>query len=823
MNPQIELARKVIETTNSHLFLTGKAGTGKTTFLRRLRSNLPKRMAVLAPTGIAAINAEGMTIHSFFQLSFAPYVPGQSNELFLNKMTKQKKKLIQSLDLLVIDEISMVRADLLDEVDESLRRIRHNSTPFGGIQLLLIGDLQQLSPVVKEDEWRLISQYYDTPYFFSSRALKSTDYITIELEKVYRQSDTYFLSLLAAVRSGQRDASLLNALNQRYIPHFVPEESDGYIRLVTHNRQAQEVNEAELEKLPGKAYTYHAEIVNKFPELSYPTDETLTLKEGAQVMFVKNDTNHQYVNGTIGHIVSIDKRGFQVETNEEEPKLIHVEKETWENTRYAIDEKTKEITQVVEGKFIQYPVKLAWAITIHKSQGLTFDRVMIDAALSFAHGQTYVALSRCRTLEGIVLSSPIPPQAIISDPHIEIFNKDMPSHGVDEQKLGRLQQAYSLHLLTELFTFEKERIAFAEIMRVFEEFLSRIYPETTQRIANHLRAFDLEVMGVASRFNRQYDTLVKQSQNGLADETLQERVRKGAGYFLTKLTALRELARTVALEVDNKETKKRLSEGQKLLLDALSVHISLLEWAEKEGFESNTYQDLRAKALLEVADTKKRSDKNGKKRSADSSDEQEKYEVPTEVSNPQLYYRLQTWRKQKADSLNYPAFRILHNRVLMALANYMPTNKKTMLKMPYMGKATFEAYGEDIIELIKQYQTDVEQGNIEKGETITNVERTGESTFETSLRLFREGLSPQAIAEKRDLAVSTIYAHLAKYVESGEIDLFKLVSPEKFERIKNYFATHTVPSDARLSELRLEIGEDITFSDLKISMNRLNR
>ena len=285
-NPELTLARQFVESTGTHLFLTGKAGTGKTTFLRWLKENSPKRMVVLAPTGIAAINAGGITLHSFFQLPFAPYVPeaafvADGQVAYRFRFSREKINIIRSIDLLVIDEISMVRADLLDAVDEVLRRYRDRSKPFGGVQLLMIGDLQQLAPVVKDEDWQLLKPYYDTPYFFSSRALRQTTYCTIELQKVYRQSDGDFLELLNRIRENRCDKAVLDALNRRYIPDFHPRKEDGYIRLVTHNYQAQRINEHELEQLPGRVYTYRATIDGKFPEYSYPTDELLELKKNS--------------------------------------------------------------------------------------------------------------------------------------------------------------------------------------------------------------------------------------------------------------------------------------------------------------------------------------------------------------------------------------------------------------------------------------------------------------------------------------------------------------------------------------------------------------
>ena len=452
-NPELELAWKFIENTGTNLFLTGKAGTGKTTFLRLLKARSPKRMVVLAPTGIAAINAGGVTIHSFFQLPFAPYVPDTSfsadgSASYRFRFGKEKINIMRSMDLLVIDEISMVRADLLDAVDHILRRYRDRFKPFGGVQLLMIGDLQQLAPVVKDDEWKLLKNYYDTPYFFSSQALKESQFCSIELMTVYRQNDTTFLDMLNRIRENRCDAALLESLNRRYLPDFSPNE-DGYIQLVTHNYQAQRINNYELEKLPGRTYVFQASIEGKFPEYSYPTEQALELKQGAQVMFVKNDSsgNHRYFNGMIGEVTDISANHIEVRSKEgDEPFALQPEE--WANAKYVLDEETKEIKEEVEGVFKQYPLKLAWAITVHKSQGLTFDKAIIDVSGSFAHGQAYVALSRCRTLEGLVLSAPIPARAIISDQAVDAFTRQARESAPDERRFESLKHSYCLELVS---------------------------------------------------------------------------------------------------------------------------------------------------------------------------------------------------------------------------------------------------------------------------------------------------------------------------------------------------------------------------------------
>lgn len=393
--------------------MTGKAGTGKTTFLHGLKGNTAKRMVVTAPTGVAAINAGGVTLHSFFQLPFGPYIPGsenvQQNKQRMFSFSREKRKIIRSLDLLVVDEISMVRADMLDSVDAVLRQQRRNDQPFGGVQLLLIGDLHQLSPVAKKSDWQLLHEHYESVYFFSSHALARTELLTVELNHIYRQTDDRFINLLNRVRSNLLDSAALDELNQRYVENFVPREDQGYITLTTHNNSADATNHDRLWDLPGNEHHFKASITGEFPDHIHPTPENLVFKIGAQVMFLRNDTSpeRRFYNGKIGKILSIANQQIRILCPDETDEIV-VEPVEWENIKYTVNPETKEIQEEVIGKFKQFPLKLAWAITIHKSQGKTFDHVAVDLGRgAFVPGQLYVALSRCRSLEGIYLEREI--------------------------------------------------------------------------------------------------------------------------------------------------------------------------------------------------------------------------------------------------------------------------------------------------------------------------------------------------------------------------------------------------------------------------------
>ena len=419
-NIELDVARFIVEKTDMSLFLTGKAGTGKTTFLRAVVRNTEKKCIVLAPTGIAAVNAGAMTIHSFFQFGIGPYIPGVMEPQSGFRMNKSKLELIRNLQLLIIDEISMVRADLMDHIDVTLRRIRRSSKPFGGVQLLMIGDLQQLPPIAHGSEEDMLRQYYKTLYFFSSSALKSIRYSCIELKNVYRQTDSHFIDILNHARNCCLTVQDISDLNARFRPDFTPPPEEGYIRLMTHNRQVDSINESEMRKLDGHPYTFLADVSGTFPEESYPTTSSLTLKKGAQVMFIKNDPDKRFINGTLGEVVSIDKESLSVRL-QCSGKVIDVEPMDWQNIRYQFDEESNEISSKQIGHFRQYPLKAAWAITVHKSQGLTFDKAIIDIHAAFSPGQAYVALSRCRTLEGLVLSSPVSASVFMKDNAVEAY------------------------------------------------------------------------------------------------------------------------------------------------------------------------------------------------------------------------------------------------------------------------------------------------------------------------------------------------------------------------------------------------------------------
>lgn len=594
-NQELRNAWDFVEHTGISIFLTGKAGTGKTTFLRALKEHSNKRNVIVAPTGVAAMNAGGMTIHSFFQLPLSPFVP---NANIKNRFdySKEKRKIMRTLDLLIIDEISMVRADVLDAIDSVLRRFREPNKPFGGVQLLMIGDLQQLTPVVTPTEEELLQRYYDTPYFFGSKALRSINYVTIELTHVYRQQDETFITLLNNIREGNVSESDLQRLNQRYDPTFQPKQGSDYIRLTTHNRMAESYNEDQLRNLPTRAYTFSAETEGNFPEYNYPTDFNLTLKVGAQVMFIRNDNIGRYYNGRIGHVTYVDNEKISVLCpGDEEP--FDVEAEIWENTKYTLNEKTKQIEAEVQGTFKQYPLRLAWAITIHKSQGLTFEHAIIDAQASFASGQVYVALSRCKSLEGLVLASPIGNTAIINDSRVS----DYISHQTEEAQksisvLPTLKEEYYRQLLIEMFNFNDLKVYEAALFRVLTEFF---FKYTKINALHKMALSDLEnrVIGVSMKWEK---TIKSMTTEQLQREDFKERIKKGALYFHSELTEIfsKTIPLTKEVETNNKVGAKRFDSTYTELKQTYDAKQDLLESMMEEDFTITNYLTRKQEAIL---------------------------------------------------------------------------------------------------------------------------------------------------------------------------------------------------------------------------------
>ena len=711
MNPEFAFAMEMVEETDRNLFLTGRAGTGKTTFLKELVRRGAKRMVVLAPTGIAAINAGGSTLHSFFQLPFGLYLPGYSRR---NKFRigKEKINLMRSMDLMVIDEVSMLRADILDEVSGILKRYRNDHRPFGGVQLLMIGDLQQLAPIVKDEEWEQMKDYYASPYFFESEALKSVGFSCVELQKIYRQNDVSFIGLLEKIRTRNIDQNVLDLLHARYVPGFTPPEKDGYITLTTHNYQSDRINEDSLAALPEKEQVYEAQINGNFPESSFPTAAALRFKPGAQVMFVKNDSSpdHRYYNGKIGFVTRCEKDAVWVrcKDGERDSEEIKVEAESWENTRYVIDNETKEIKADVEGSFKQIPLRLAWAVTIHKSQGLTFDKVVIDAGRAFAHGQVYVALSRCRTLEGIVLRSPLTPEAMVADNRIDDFFRQSDFRS-DTGFLSECKERYRFDLIRHQFNFSALRQCLQDIGMIARKAMREVYPRLYNDVLQAIDDFEQSVFEVEERFLLEINRL-----NRYEKPYQDERCSKAAAYFLEKLeNILQPLVPRLAVELDNQKEQERLSEKKAELKRLFTEKQNTLQTVcDHRAFDITAY--LRAKSA-QFFEKEKESAPGRKTRSTrkESLPGEETSSAPsptqdlsdeTSVENPRLFEALRAWRTEKYKEEGKPAYMILSQKALIGIAQAAPRTKAELLTIKGIGKVKAAQYGEEILEVVKSVQ-----------------------------------------------------------------------------------------------------------------------
>ncbi|MBW2596461.1 MAG: helix-turn-helix domain-containing protein [Deltaproteobacteria bacterium] len=814
-NHELQLANDFVQYTGCNIFLTGKAGTGKTTFLHNLHKNTAKRMIITAPTGVAAINAGGVTLHSFFQLPFGPFVPGsetyERNKQRQFRFSKEKKRIIQSLDLLVIDEISMVRADLLDAVDAALRRYRRNNQPFGGVQLLVIGDLHQLSPVAKQDEWRLLQQYYESPYFFSSKVLGLTELLTIELKHIYRQSDASFIKLLNRVRDNRLDESSIEDLNQRYIKDFKPGKDQGYITLSTHNRSAESINQTRLQALTKKEHCFKAEISGDFPEHIYPTLATLLLKEGAQVMFVRNDPSPEklYYNGKIGKITKLSNKSIRVTCPGDKQEIV-VEPITWENIKYTLNEETKEIEEDVIGRFEQYPLKLAWAITIHKSQGLTFEKAIIDAKAAFAHGQVYVALSRCKTMEGMVLSSPISSRGIEIDKAIMCFDEETHRNPPSEDRLLVAKISYQQQLLLDCFDFSLLNNQLNYLARLLLGNARVVQVSGVEDIRQLEERAAKDIFVVSGKFKRQLRTFFADGGLPESDAVILERTSKASAWFQEKLAeTFEDPMQKLHIETDNTELRKKIGNALINLKKEIAVKISGVQCCEK-GFSPTNY--LRAVSAAEMDFTPEKE----KKRRTPAYTE-------SDVAHPELFQTLKDWRSRKAREEEVAHFQVLHQQVLLQIVVCLPDNTADLKKINGVGKRTIEKYGEELVKLVLAYRKKhgidtvvlPEPEKLPEGSATAKDAAPPFGTRDRSLDMFNKGLTVDRIAQERGLVQSTIEGHLAFFVEKGELDIDKLLSPEKQQAIEKELA---VDHNNSLSEVKNVLGADYSYGEIKMML-----
>ena len=805
-NEQIELAYNFVQFTDKNVFLTGKAGTGKTTFLHNLKKESLKRMAIVAPTGVAAINAGGVTIHSFFQLPFGPYISRElADSSLLNaqpsrKFSGEKIRLIQSLDLLVIDEISMVRADLLDGIDEVLRRFRNHHKPFGGVQLLMIGDLHQLSPVVKDDDWTILRDYYPNLYFFSSRALQKDLPVCIELKHIYRQSDASFIGLLNRVRENKVDPEVLKSLNERYIPGFNPDEEEGYITLTTHNKTAAEINEKKLSAIKGDVKKFTATVHNEFPEYSYPTVVDLEIKVGAQVMFVKNDSSRekQFYNGKIGKVTRIDSERIYVKCSGDTWEIEVLQAE-WGNIKYELNADTKEVEEKVIGSFVQYPLKLAWAITIHKSQGLTFEKAIIDASASFAHGQVYVALSRCKSFEGIVLRSPIALNSVKTDGTVSAYTQKADENAPDEKKLEQSKLEFQRSLLLELFDFKSIKSRFFYCNKLIEENDHLLTASLKEKLNAIKEIAENEVYLIAERFIVELNRLMVHGGLPENNSSLQERVAKASAYFSSKVEeGVYQACQELSFETDNKTVRKSIEDALSNLKKEIFVKLSGLKLCS-EGFNTISYLKNKANAEIDYNSVASREETSGRR------------EASEKTSNFDLYTRLKQWRDDIANQRSIPVYLVMPSKVLAELSQKLPSSLSELETIKGIGKQKVKQFGKEILGMISAY---CEKHNIQQKLLRLPVkeEKIKIDTKKLSFDLFKQGKTIEEISAERNFTRGTIEAHLCHFIGIGELELSALVSKSKSEKIMDLIGDKRPLS---LAEIKAALGDEVSYAEIR--------
>lgn len=807
-NPQLALAFNYVAHTNKNIFLTGKAGTGKTTFLHNLKKTTPKRMAIVAPTGVAAINAGGVTIHSFFQLPFGPYIPqtvgGNRPSSLQRQFSIDKINLIRSLDLLVIDEISMVRADTLDSIDEVLRRYKNPNQPFGGLQLLMIGDLHQLSPVIKDDEWQILQPYYPNIYFFSSLALNKTAPVSIELKHIYRQTDTIFIDLLNSIRNNQLSEAVLNKLNERYIPNFSPSEDEGYITLTTHNYTAQSINDSKLAELKQTSKFYKAIVKGDFDEKTYPTLLNLELKLGAQVMFVKNDpsTSKLFYNGKIGKITRMGDDFIYVKCPYEDKEIV-VTALDWTNIKFTLNTSTKQVEEQIMGSFTQFPLKLAWAITIHKSQGLTFEKAIIDANLAFAFGQVYVALSRCKSFEGMVLRSPIISDSVKTSTTVSDYTKNSEQNPPSENHLILSKIAYQQSLLLDLIDFSKIKYRLFGVGKLVEENFSIFLPGLPAEVATMKTAIDKHIYAVASNFKNQLQQLFNPNVQPEEDENLQLRVQKASTYFSQKLDEIvAQPIEKINISTDNTTIKKSLSEAIAHLKKEVFVKIAALKNCIN-GFSSLAYLQSITNAEIDYLNS------NSKNQAGTQAID------VSNIPHGGLYKTLTLWRNKEANEKKVPIYIVLSQKSILSIIEFLPSTIKELEHTKGIGKSTADRYGKIILDMINTYCI---ENKIERDEFIIPTPKIKIDTKQVSFDLFKAGKTIKEIATERNLATSTIEGHLAHYILEGKLLINEIMEVEKLKIIMAHY--QQFPEMANLDR-KTALGESVSYSDLKAVSNHI--
>jgi hypothetical protein len=827
INTQFQLAANFVQLTNECVFITGKAGTGKTTFLKYIRANTQKNMAVIAPTGVAAINAGGVTMHSFFQLPFTPFIPSairgefdlrtvhQEDKQAVDKhhllgkikLNREKRLLIQQLNTLIIDEISMVRCDTLDAIDTILKHIRNNNQPFGGVQMVFIGDMFQLPPVIPNDEWTLLQQFYSTPFFFSSMVLQQQPPVYIELEKIYRQTDTQFIELLNAVRNNKLTQQHHQLLQQLYKPHISNNALQNHIILTTHNFKAQQTNQQQLENLATEMFHFSAIVQGEFGNKSFPADELLQLKVGAKVMFIKNDTERirKYYNGKLGVVVAIDEQEIEVQCADE-TDTIKVQKEKWENVKYQLNQRNQQIEEEVVGSFTQFPLRLAWAITIHKSQGLTFDRAIIDAGIAFAPGQVYVALSRCTSLQGIILQSPINNNSLHVDERIIAFSNSKANNATLTKNLEFAQQLYTEQLVYTLFNIKAVVNLVQEANTLFTEEHKKFTPQAAQLFYASIATAINNLVTVQEKFTKEIQQLFHQQNI----HQLNQRLQKAAVYFTQHINTILQSIPQLNISTESKLMAQECNGIVTAIFNMLFTQKTLLQSIESNGINTTTYHTIKANLQIPPL-------------GFDSYAISKKKYTNAAVNNPNLYQQLANYRNEFCKKEDLPLYFVAANAALVEMTNYLPQTQEDLLQITGFGKKKTEMYGNAFLEIIIAYcnehnlQSAMPANSISNHKTERKEKTSKGASIDITLSMLLEGKTMQQIATDRNLAPSTIEGHAALLLKDKKIDIEQVLGSQKLQSLAAIF--YNVKNYTNLVELKALAGEDFSYGEIRCYVN----